>query len=407
MDLREVISISIDSIKANKLRSILTILGIVIGVFSVISVMTAINVLENSITSGLNVLGTNTFVIQKYPAIRMGPGSFSKYRNRLDITFDQYEFVKARNEIAEVVSISDDRGGETIQSEYEKTKPNVVVSGGDDATLITSGMNLAVGRNITEQDVQSSRNVVLLGDEVRKKIFPNSDPIGQSVRIRGQKFTVIGLLEVKGNSFGQSQDNLVIIPITNYITLYGEKNFSIAVKSFSTELYEETVDHIIGLMRTVRHAEPGSENDFEIFSNDSLIETFKTFSSVFTMAAAGISLIALLAAGIGIMNIMLVSVTERTREIGIRKAVGATKSDILRQFLYEAIALCQVGGIFGIILGALFGNLTAVAMDIPAQFPYLWAVIGIMVCTVIGVGFGSYPAYKAAQMDPIESLRYE
>ena len=407
MDIKEVFSVSFDSIRANKMRSILTILGIVIGVFSVISVMTAISVLENSITTGLNVLGTNTFVVQKYPAIQMGPGSRAKYRNRQDITIEQFEFVKAKNRIAEVVSISDDKGGEMIASEFDKTRPNVTVSGGDEGTLITTGSNLASGRNLTEQDVQSSRNFAIIGDELRKKLFPTSDPLGQQIRIRGQRFYVIGVLEYKGTSFGQSQDNVVIIPVTNFITLFGSKDFSIAVKSPSTNLYTETVDHITGLMRTVRRVEAGADNDFEIFSNESLIETFNSFTKVFTLAAAGISFIALLAAGIGIMNIMLVSVTERTREIGIRKAIGATKSNILQQFLYEAIVLCQIGGIVGIIVGALFGNLTAVLMEIPAQFPYVWAAIGIIVCSVIGITFGSYPAYKAAQLDPIEALRYE
>lgn len=407
MDFKEIFSVSFDSIRANKMRSILTILGIVIGVFSVISVMTAISVLENSITTGLNVLGTNTFVVQKYPAIQMGPGSRAKYRNRQDITIEQFEFVKAKNRVAEVVSISDDKGGEIVASEFDKTRPNVIVTGGDEGTLITTGSNLASGRNLTEQDVQASRNFAIIGDELRKKLFPTSDPLGQVIRIRGQRFFVVGVLEYKGTSFGQSQDNVVIIPVTNFITLFGNKDFSIAVKSPSSNLYTETVDHITGLMRTVRRVEAGADNDFEIFSNESLIETFNSFTKVFTLAAAGISFIALLAAGIGIMNIMLVSVTERTREIGIRKAIGATKSNILQQFLYEAIVLCQIGGIVGIIVGALFGNLTAVFMEIPAQFPYVWAAIGIIVCSVIGITFGSYPAYKAAQLDPIEALRYE
>lgn len=407
MDIREVLTLSFDAIKANKLRSILTILGIVIGVFSVISVMTAIGVLENSITTGLNVLGTNTFVIQKYPAIQFGPRSRDKYRNRRDISYDQFKLLKDKNTEALYVSAYDDHGGEIIASEFDKTKPNVTVAGGDEGSLATGGYTLASGRNMSEEDISSNRNVAIIGDEIRKRLFPTSDPLGQTIRVKGQKFTVIGIVEFKGTSFGQSQDNFVYIPITNFLVMYGSDNISIAVMSKSALLYTETVDHITGLMRIIRKVPPGEDEDFEIFSNESLIQSFKTFSDVFSLAAAAISFVALIAAGIGIMNIMLVSVTERTKEIGIRKAIGATRSDILRQFLYEAIVLCQVGGLVGIIVGALFGNIVALIMDIPAQFPWIWAGIGIIVCTIIGVTFGSYPAYKAAQLDPIEALRYE
>lgn len=407
MDFREVLSMSFDSIRTNKLRATLTILGIVIGVFSVISVMTAVQTLENSINSGLNVMGTNSFIIQKYPAIQMGMGNRWKFRNRQDITWDQCKFVKEKNEKALYVSITENQGGALVSSEYGTSRPNVDVAGSDESTLATLGKNLGSGRNFTEGEIESNRNVALIGVELASKIFPNMNPLGQSVKMNGYRFEIIGVMEKQGSSFGQSQDNAIYIPITIFIRMYNEKSLSLAVMAPSAESYADVEDHITGLLRTARKVPPGEDNDFEIFSNDSLIETFRNFTLIFSAAAGGISFIALLAAGIGIMNIMLVSVTERTREIGVRKAIGARKQDIMRQFLYEAIVLSQVGGLIGIILGVLGGNLVALFMDISPTFPWLWAFIGITVCTIIGVVFGIYPAWKASQLDPIEALRYE
>lgn len=407
MDFREVLSMSFDSIRANKLRASLTILGIVIGVFSVISVMTAVQTLENSINSGLNVMGTNSFIIQKYPAIQMGMGNRWKYRNRQDITWEQCKFVKEKNDKALYVSITENQGGGLVTSDYESTKPNVDVAGSDEATLATLGKNLETGRNFTEGEIESGRNVAIIGVELATKLFPSMNPLGQSVKMNGTRFEIIGVMEKQGSSFGQSQDNVIYIPITIFIRMYNEKSLSLAIMAPNTESYADVEDHITGLLRLARKVPPGEDNDFEIFSNDSLVETFRSFTIVFSAAAGGISFIALLAAGIGIMNIMLVSVTERTREVGIRKAIGAQKRDIMRQFLYEAIVLSQVGGILGIILGVLGGNLVALFMDITPTFPWLWAFIGITVCTVIGLVFGIYPAWKASQLDPIEALRYE
>lgn len=407
MDFREALLTALDSIRANKLRSILTILGIVIGVFSVISVMTAVRTLEQSINSGLSVLGTNSFVIQKYPAIQMGPGTRWQYRNRRDITLEQGQLVKERNQLAQHVSITEDQGGEMVRSRFETTRPVITITGGDEATLPALGKYLADGRNFSEEEIIADRPVALIGDELAIKLFPQVDPVGQPVWLRGKQFTIIGRLERQGNSFGMSQDNFLMIPIGLFAQLFNEQDFSIAITAPSAETFDDVVEHITGLLRTIRKVPPGEENDFEIFSNESLITTFREFTLVFSLAAAGISFIALLAAGIGIMNIMLVSVTERTREIGIRKSVGALRADILRQFLYEAIILSQFGGIIGIILGVAGGNLVSVLLDISPVFPWDWALIGLTVCTLIGLVFGIHPAMKAANLDPIDALRYE
>ncbi|NUQ81098.1 MAG: ABC transporter permease [Bacteroidetes bacterium] len=407
MEFREALLTALDSIRANKLRSVLTILGIVIGVFSVISVMTAVRTLEQSINSGLSVLGTNSFVIQKYPAIQMGHATRWQYRNRRDITLQQGQLVKQRNQLAQYVSITEDQGGEMVRSRFETTRPVITITGGDEATLPALGKYLADGRNFSEEEILADRPVALIGDELAAKLFPQVDPVGQPVWLRGKQFIIIGRLERQGNSFGMSQDNFLMIPIGLFAQLFNEDDFSIAITAPSAETFEDVVEHITGILRTIRKVPPGEDNDFEIFSNESLITTFREFTLVFSLAAAGISFIALLAAGIGIMNIMLVSVTERTREIGIRKSVGALRSDILRQFLYEAVILSQIGGILGIILGVAGGNLVSVLLDIAPVFPWDWALIGLTVCTLIGLVFGIYPAMKAANLDPIEALRYE
>jgi putative ABC transport system permease protein len=223
------------------------------------------------------------------------------------------------------------------------------------------------------------------------------------------EFTIIGILEPKGESFGQSQDNLALIPITRMIQIYGKSDYSlnIAIQARSKDLYNETVEQVVSIMRVIRNVKPGEESNFEIFSNESLINSVNSFTKYFKYGAGFISFIALLAAGIGIMNIMLVSVTERTREIGIRKAIGAKSSNILTQFLVEAIILCQIGGIAGILLGVTAGNLLGTYLNTKVVIPIDWVIIGLVICTMVGVIFGVYPAYKAAKLNPIDALRYE
>ena len=220
---------------------------------------------------------------------------------------------------------------------------------------------------------------------------------------------MIGSAERKGQSFGESQDNYVIIPISTYLHQFAHQrtSLSITVEAPSPELYDKTLDEAIGIMRTIRKVPPGEENDFEVVSNSQLLDTFGSFTSGVKAFAFVISIIALLVAGIGIMNIMLVSVTERIKEIGIRKAIGANKRDIITQFLAEAVFLSEIGGIVGVILGVVGGNVVAVLLNIPAVIPMDWVVYGLVVCSLIGIGFGIYPAWRAANLDPIESLRFE
>jgi putative ABC transport system permease protein len=268
---------------------------------------------------------------------------------------------------------------------------------------------LGEGRFFTAQDLQYARPVAVLGTDVVTELFPNETPIGKSIRMDGRRYEVIGVLEEKGSIFGFSQDNRVYIPITRAFSIYGGANrdLALSVRVHELQLVQAAIEEATGRMRVIRKVPPGEDNNFEISTNDSMQSVFEAVTGTLTVGGAGIGLIALFAAGIGIMNIMLVSVTERTREIGIRKSVGARRKDIMRQFLLEAFFLCQIGGFFGIVLGAAVGNGVALYFDITAAFPLGWAISAIVMVTVIALVFGGYPAFKAARLHPIESLRYE
>ncbi len=399
---------AIDAIRQNKLRSILTLLGISIGVFSVIGVMTAIRTLESSVQSGLNVFAANTFVIQKYPSIQIGRRD-KKIRNRKNIDYDQYKKLKERAKLPVLVSVHEDGSVRNVKYKDKTVKNYVALFGGDEGSLRMFKTFVSDGRNLAPDDIRYARNVCVLGMDVVDRLFPFEDPLSKKIQIEGLNYHVIGIAERQGEAFGQSQDNYIAIPITNYLQKFSSKwtTLNINVEAASERDYDKTREEVIGLMRTIRKVKAGEDNDFEIETNDEMIETFSGFTGGIKLFALSVSIIALVVAGIGIMNIMLVSVTERIKEIGIRKAIGATKKDILTQFLMEAVFLSEFGGVVGIIMGIGAGNLVSFIFNIPAVIPIDWAIIGLVVCSIIGIGFGIYPAWKAAQLDPIESLRFE
>ncbi len=398
---------AIDAIRKNKLRSGLTLLGISIGVFSVIGVMTAIRTLESSVASGLNVFATNTFVIQKYPEISFGGNR--KYRKRKNIDFSQYLKLKSRSTLPVLVSVSEGRSVRNVKYKDRVVKNSLSLLGGDEGTIRFYNTYLSDGRNFINDDIHFARNVCILGMDVVDRLFPFEDPISKKIKINGLDYFVIGVTERQGEAFGESKDNFIAIPISNFLERFSERwtTLSIHIESSSESTFEKTKDEAIGLMRSIRKVKPEEENDFEIVTNIEMIEKFSGFTSGIKLFALCVSVIALVVAGIGIMNIMLVSVTERIKEIGIRKAIGATKKDILTQFLMEAIFLSEFGGIVGIILGISGGNVVSIIFNIPAVIPIDWTIIGLAVCSIIGIGFGIYPAWRAAQLDPIESLRFE
>jgi putative ABC transport system permease protein len=408
---REIISMAMSSLGANKLRSGLTMIGITIGVFSVISVMTAIGALQDSIESGISFLGANIFQFAKYPAnVNAGGQMKKKYENRKNITYRQAlhyaELMDGR--AREVCLKTFDFKGQAVYNGL-KTTPSLTVVGTNKSFLVANAYTLSYGRNINDEDVEFSRTVLVVGKQIEKTLFPHESPIGKVIRLNGHIFTIIGVLEEKGTAFGQSQDDICIMPITRFFENFGEakRTINVATQSFSQETYNATFDRGVGAMRIARSLKPNEENDFEVYTNDSLKSAFTSVAGVVRIGAFVISFIALIAAGIGIMNIMLVSVTERTKEIGVRKSIGARSRDILQQFLAEAVFISEAGGILGIILGVIGGDLLALWLKVDLIFPYGWAIAGLVVCSAIGIGFGFYPAYRAAALDPIEALRYE
>ncbi len=407
MDFKETIRMALSAIRANKLRSSLTLLGIVVGVFSIIGVMTGIRVLQNSIETGLSSLGAHTFQIQKMPHFA-NRQQWLKAMARKDITYIQAREVEDKMTLARYVGIEGSDGGHEIMYRDLKTNPDVNVYGETDQGFPTNDWTIAEGREFSENELEHSEHVVILGHEVVKKLFPVSDPLGQEIRVGALKAKIIGTVATKGAVLGGDQDNFVILPLQTFLNDFGKRqSLHIMIESKTQDDYEDAMDEARFILRTIRHVSPAAEDDFAIFSNDSLIEAFDNLTFYIRVGAGFVSFVALLAAGIGVMNIMLVSVTERTKEIGIRKAIGAYKRTILSQFIVEAMVLCQLGGLLGIGLGVLGGNLVALAFHMPAVIPIDWALIGFAVCTVIGVGFGVYPAWKAASLDPIVALRYE
>jgi putative ABC transport system permease protein len=409
--LKESLVMALNAIRSSKLRSILTLLGVAVGLFSIISVMTAVSVLQNSIEEGINQLGANTFQIQKMRGdFDTSPEERRKMRNRKDITYDQAEQVRDKTTLAEAVGIEAWQFGRIVFWEKEKTNPNVQVAGENLEGILTNDWNVDVGRSFNAQDIDLSRSVAILGKSVADKLFPPSiNPVGETIRVDGALYQVIGIFAKKGGALGGNQDNFITIPITEYFSRYGrnDENIHIMVKAKSREVFDDCLEQARFVLRTARNVPPGADDDFSYFSNDSVIRQFNDLTKYVRLGVLLVSSIALLAAGVGIMNIMLVSVTERTREIGIRKAIGAEKRDILSQFMIEAVILSLLGGMVGIALGVLGGNSVSVLADLPAAIPWNWVFIGLVTCTVVGLVFGVYPAWKASSLDPIESLRYE
>ncbi len=410
MNLSKIFSVSLSSLKNNKLRAGLTILGVVVGIFSIIVIMTIITMLQTSINNGMSQLSQNTFQIQKFPAIQTGGhAARRKFRNRKDITLEDFYRLKKLLKGAQYIGAEQWQMGKVIKYRNLSTNPNIQIAGETVGGIKTNDWKVAYGRNINQQDVDRSNNVGLIGNDIVEKLFPNINPVGQVIRVQNYPLRVIGVLEKSPQMFGSSRDNRVVMPISTFQTLFGKRSYSvnIMVMTKSKENFESVIQSAIGYMRTIRKVKPGEDNDFDIFSNESLIQQVGVMTSGIKIGALVISIIALLAAGVGIMNIMLVSVTERTREIGIRKAVGAKRSNILTQFLLEAVVLSLIGGFLGIILGVGLGNFAGSFLNAKSAIPYNWVVIGLSLCVFIGIVFGTYPAYKASNLDPIEALRYE
>ena len=414
MNALESISIAIDAVRSQKLRSSLTLLSIGIGVFAIIASTSIMNTLQQAVNGQLADLGENSILIQRTPTINFGT-NWAKMRKRKNITYAQAQQFRDRMTTTQLISISNESPAYTIKAGLESTNPDVSLIGIDDQYFAVNAIAIGEGRSFIESEVILNRRAAIIGTDVVKALFGQGSALGKTITIKNQEFDVIGILESRGGVLGQSQDNRVLIPITvfnRYYTSEWDASVDISVKAESKLTLESTFDEAVGVMRALRSVKPWDENNFEIDTNDAITGQFSGFSSALLIVAWISGLGALVAAGIGIMNMMLVSVRERTREIGVRKALGARKRWIVRQFLIESITLCQLGGLTGMIGG--LGSSWAVTEILRGTMPSLsyvmpWGtvVFSIVICTVIGIGFGLYPAWRAATLDPIEALRYE
>ncbi len=410
MNIIEGIVQAFDSVRSNKLRASLTLLSISIGVFAIISAGALVSSLDSTVSGSLADLGENSFAITRLPKIQTSGHEWRKYRKRKPITYSQYEEFKEALDPSNMVSSYSVSGGLTISSDFYETDPDVTLIGTDENYFKINNRSVGKGRDFTASDIDHKKPVAIIGNDILVKVFPNISPIGKRIKIKNHHFDVVGILEEQGAVLGQSLDNQVIIPLTQFLRYYAyrwEESLQISIKTPSKEALLPVVDEAIGIMRTIRKVKPWEENNFELETNESLSEQFSGLTVYVFYFGLLCGSIALIAAGVGIMNIMLVSVNERTREIGIRKAVGAKRSWILMQFIIETVTLCQIGGIIGIGFGLIGSALLSSAAGFDISLPVDWILISIGICTFLGVAFGAYPSWKAAKLDPIEALRYE
>ena len=413
MNFSEIFKISLASVKANSLRTVLTLLIIAVGLMALVGILTALDSVLFSLNDSFNDMGTNSFAIERKSQNIKGNRGGRRSKLGEPIDYEQAFEFKQRYEFPSKVTLSiTPTGNATIQKQDKKTNPNVIVYGIDDNYLDVKGHELTNGRGFSDNELQSGANKVIIGTEIVKLLFDNNNEkaINQDILIGNVRYLVIGVLKSKGSGGGgQGGDRFVMIPLLNARRIYDNKgaDYAISVGLQSAIDMDNATDVAMGLFRQVRKLKIGKEDDFEVFKSDSLLAILKENTVKIRWATIAIGLITLLGASIGLMNIMLVSVTERTREIGIRKALGATRGSILYQFLTEAIVICQMGGIAGIILGVLAGFGVSLLFKGSFVMHWAWITLGLITCFVVGLFAGLYPALKASRLDPIESLRYE
>jgi putative ABC transport system permease protein len=398
---------AVGAIISHKLRSFLTLLGVIIGVMTIISMMSVIQGLQVQIETQMSQLSADVFQLQRWDAgIQFNDHNRDRTRPKVKLE----EAMAIPDACPSVAQIGPEvwEFGQWVSHNEIRTNPNISLAGGYPEFAGNNGMAVARGRFLTMDDVEHVRNVIVLGGALATKLFPFEDPLEKEVRLEKGRFKVVGVFEEMGSSFGRSNDNQMAIPFSTFTKLYGKgRSINVTVKARSTAVFKQAQDEVISLMRRLRSLKSDEPDNFAIWSPENLIDDFNKIYRWVQVAAIGICSISLLVAGIGIMNIMLVSVTERTREIGVRRAIGARRGQILAQFLVEAVILSELGGIIGIIVGVLLPLWVAPAMKLPVAIP-IWSIfLGLAFCSFVGIGFGMWPAMRASKLDPVEALRYE
>jgi putative ABC transport system permease protein len=405
MNLRESAGIALTALRANKLRSFLTLLGTIIGVMSVIAVLSFVEGLNRFVSDKLLASGSNVFYVDKYGFIT-SQEQFDAVRDRPDVTIDDADALRVG--VAHAKLVIAQTNAQVVARYKNKDVKGIQLRGRTPGYEIVDDLQLDQGRQFNEVDDQRRRMVAVIGPELAEDLFGNLDPIGKEVRLGPDSYEVIGVTVAKGKIFGQSQDRFAAVPVRSFIKTRMERGtIDISIKSVDQASMDLTQQEARNVLRGRRHLRPGAPDNFGITTSENVMQLYNTLTGGIFVVTIGVAAISLLVGGIVIMNIMLVSVTERTREIGIRKASGARRRDILTQFLVEATTLSLSGGLIGIVSGVALALLAGVVTPLPAAVSIPSVIAGIVMSLLIGVFFGSYPAWRAARLDPIEALRYE